>query len=113
MFINSISKREVLNDTSLQKIISFEILPVITTVVAHHPADAELVGTHAEIRTPEGIAHRHGNLPTRRQAIEYGISFFFALPIDGNRKIIARRIPLRPFAAGIAAHQGRTIAYGQ
>lgn len=38
---------------------------VLLFIIADHPLYAEFVGTHAKVRSPEGIGHRHGNLTAR------------------------------------------------
>src|SRR5580698_3427602 len=57
-----------------------------------HPADAELVGEHAETRREEGFCKRHLHLAALGQRVEAALTFGGVRRADGQRKALEIRL---------------------
>jgi glutathione S-transferase len=70
----------------------------------HHPADAELIGDHAEARREERLGERHLHLTAIGKRIEEAIGLGLALRREREGKALEARLSL---ATTIRCHQGR------
>ena len=86
-------------------------LPLRLRIEIHHPVDPESIREHPEVRAPERIRQRHGDLPSSGQSVEELVGLGLAVRVDGDREVVALR-HLRSVADGVTAHERGSFADG-